>query len=511
MKSIRDIFHRPEFQLALLALASFAIYGLAFVVPYNLPRWWTQPALTIAKITNTDSRAGVLFVLAILALFLLSWLAARLVRRWHTPQAWAIVIAGAVAFNAIMLALYPVDATDVFDYIMRGRIQALYGGNPFYQTTDSSPVFQSDPLYPYTGWRDTTTAYGPWWEMIAGAAARLPGNDVIANVVTFKMVSVLAYAGIAILIGLALRRRDRERALYGVTFFAWNPLVIYSTAGNGHNDAVMMFFAVLGFFFLARGRLTLAALSEMGGALVKFIPALLFPIILLAGLKRLTTWRARLQYLVVTGTASTAMLVISYGHYWRGGDILNEDRRAHMFTTSLATLAKAAIQIRYSPNLADLIVSRAAGLLIVAWLAWHLLVLWRMKSSPRDWDWQPYVSTGVSVLLFYLLVACLYFQPWYTLWPLALAALLPDTWLSRGTLVVTLAGIMKMPIFDFLMGVGPEHALPINQAELEITTGTLGLAWVYFIYEYIQNKLKSPVHALAAHRGRALTRDRRTG
>ena len=47
------------------------------------------------------------------------------------------------------------------------------------------------------------------------------------------------------------------------------------------------------------------------------------------------------------------------------------------------------------------------------------------------------------VLLFYLLAACLWFQGWYTLWPLSLAVLLPEGALLTSAVLLSIAGIWK--------------------------------------------------------------------
>jgi hypothetical protein len=54
--------------------------------------------------------------------------------------------------------MYPIDAADIFDNIIHGRIWGVYGANPFQQVAQD---FQNDPFYHYVAWRRTTSAYGP--------------------------------------------------------------------------------------------------------------------------------------------------------------------------------------------------------------------------------------------------------------------------------------------------------------------------------------------------------------
>ncbi len=485
------MFRKPIVQLSLLASASLFIYISVLVLPYNLLQWWPRPHLNIAEMRDYSPLAGASFVTAIVLLFLLYWLAAQLVLRFHDARAWVLVIGAALLFNAAMLLLYPVDSSDAFDNIVRGRMTALYGGNPFYDRPSSQAALWNDPLYQYSGWNDYPTAYGPGWEIIAAGVARVAGDGVIANVVAFKLASLAFEAATLVVIAVLLHQYAPQRALYGVTLLAWNPLGIYSVAGNGHNDIVMTFFIVLGLYFLARRHYTLAAMAETAGALVKFIPALLLPIMIIAGLVQADSWRKRIYYLVITGLACAAMMVALYAPFWRGGDILGADWRGHLFTTSLPTLVNVSLQPHLGAPLTDAFVSRAALLVTAVWVLAQALALWRARR--RRVEWTDYASAALSIVLFYLLVTCLWFQPWYGVWPVALAALMPDGMITRGGIVLSLAAVFKMPIFDFVMGVRPGNVPPISRRELEITLGTLGVPWLYFLYQLLKvEKLPRP-------------------
>ena len=85
-------------------------------------------------------------------------------------MAWLVVLGGALVSGGLLLWMYPIDAADIFDNIMHGRILGVYEANPFQQVAQD---FQSDPFYRYVAWRRTISAYGPAWELLAGVTARL--------------------------------------------------------------------------------------------------------------------------------------------------------------------------------------------------------------------------------------------------------------------------------------------------------------------------------------------------
>lgn len=470
---------KPTVRLAGIAAVSAAIYALAFVWHYSLIEWWATPQLTIAKISQHDPRAAAAYVIAFAALFLLYALACRVARGQPRAAAWRVVIVGALAFNAILLLLYPVDAADIFDNIVHGRMTALYGANPFYQ---SAIDFTQDRFFSYAAWDYYPTAYGPGWELLAAGAAKVAGDGVIANVLTFKMISVLAYAGTAALIALTLRKHAPARALYGVVLFAWNPLVLYVTAGNGHNDTVMVLFIALGLALLTARRFTLAAAALTLGATIKFIPALLLPLAMLAGLKAARTWRTRAIFLIATLAVCAVIAAGLYAPFWRGGDILGVKRRSDLFTTSLPTLVEITLQPGLGKSLSEFVTVRLVAVLLGAWIVRQMRKVWR-DASPNA-----VAAAGASILLFYLLAACLWFQAWYAVWTLALAALLPDGALTRGALLLSFAAIWKMPLFEFVLVPGAVLP-PRDWREWWITLGTLGTAWAFFVYQFARNKV----------------------
>ena len=473
---VRRAARDPAVSLTLLGIASLGVYLVAFVRPYSLGRWAAVPQQTIAKIATMAPEAAIAYLLAFLALILLYSAALRLASGPHRGGTWGVVLVFAAAFSAALVWLYPVDSADVFDNIIRGRMLALYGANPFLHTPGEFP---EDPFYAYAAWRGSASAYGPLWEMTAAGAAWLadvwsPASPVIGNVLAFKLVGVLAYAGIVVLIGLHLRRTAPERALRGVLFFAWNPLVLYVTAGNGHNDALMAFLIVLGFVWLERGRLTLAALALTAGVLVKFVPALLLPIVVVVALRRLPGRRARTRALIVTGLACCLLVVGSYAPFWRGGDPLGVGRRSGLFTTSLPSLIRWTLEPSVGAEAAQALAIGVALGTLIAWQAWQLRALWRSQDATAP------VTAGLSILTFYLLVSCPWVQPWYALWLVALAPLVPCGALQGGSLVVSYAFLLKMPAFDWLITPGGKLP-PRIWREWRITLATLGLPWLYWL------------------------------
>jgi len=381
---------------------------------------------------------------------------------------WLVVIGGALAAGTILLYLYPFDATDLFDYISRGRIQGVYGANPYREVALDFP---QDPFYTYAGWRDYPSPYGPAWELLAGAAAYFAGDGILANILTFKILVGIFFLISVLLAASILLREAPERALSGVWLLAWNPLILYEAFGHGHNDMVMAAWILGAVWFLTRQRYTLAVTSLVGGALVKFIPLLLIPAAGVIALRDLPNPPARLRYMAVTLLACLGLTVLMYSPYWYGPETLTVQRQAQLFTTSLPTLIYHQLEERLGALPAGLLVSQSGFLLT------GLYALWQARRAECDRSWLSFPRASLHILLFYLLVAVLWFQQWYFVWPVVLAALLPASPVRSLAIFCGFAVLSKpfllAPLVFLWSGEQTTELL-----ELRLTIGVLAIPWM---------------------------------
>jgi hypothetical protein len=342
-------------------------------------------------------------------------------------------------FGVILLFLHPFGAADLFDNIMHGRILGVYGANPFDQVAAD---FKSDPFYPYVAWRHYPSAYGPGWELIAAATSRLAGNGIVANVLAFKLVGGLFLMGCIGLVAALLQRRAPQRALGGTLLIAWNPVILYETLGQGHNDVAMVFWILLATWWLSRGRRSLAILALVVGALLKFIPLLLIPAAGLVALRSLPRTAARLRFAAVTAISAIALVVLAYAPFWHGPDTVGVERRRNLFTSSVPAAAVALLESSLDEAQAESAVSLVAG------IATALFAVYCGAQAGRVPSWQSFARAAFHMLMFYLLVTCTWFQQWYALWPLTIVPLLPAGHLSWWGVAYGFAAQLKPLIFE---------------------------------------------------------------
>jgi hypothetical protein len=456
-----------------LALLNALIYGFGFLPVANLLSLYQSPLLNLHTLPHGGVPGLVRVILAFVALGMVYWQGWRIARGLRGRAAWVILLGSSLANAMIFLFLYPFGAADIFDNILRGRILGIYAANPFLPVTSK---YAADPFYKYIAWKGWPSAYGPGWEAMAGLIARLAGNGVVANVMAFKMLPgafLLASLG---LLALTLYKKAPQHALAGTLLLAWNPIVLYETWGNGHNDMAMVFWMLIAALALFRRRYTLATLALVAGALVKFIPALLIPLAVALALGDLQLLRQRLTFLASAAILSILLLFFAYYPFWNGFKVLNVQGHTRLYTSTFpSTIYYLLLNQGWTKAKAAAIVSQGAFSLTVAFTVWKSWRVWKTPSFDEA------TEAAVQILLFYLLVTCLWFQNWYSLWPIGLAALLKPGLTRRVALLTSFATLSKP------LGIGPLLFWPkarLAQPWLEIwlTLGALGISWIFWLF-----------------------------
>jgi hypothetical protein len=465
------------FRLAGLGLVSLLIYILAFWLPANLLTLYDRPRLDLSLLFQGGNSAYARLIIAFVILGFLYWGSFRLVSRQVRGRAgWMIVIVGMLAYILVFLFMAPFDAADIYDNIMHGRILGVHNANPFEQVIANYP---DDPFFRYTAWKRAHSAYGPLWEILAGLAARLAGDGIIANVLAFKILPGLFHLASVAIIYFYLRAHAPEKALGGVLLLGWNPVLLYESWGNGHNDMAMAFWFLLAFWWLSKRRYSLGILALLLGTLVKFIPVLLIPVVIMIALRDLPKTTQKLAFITKTGLAGGLLLGLFYYPFWNGGSTLDIGRRMQLFTTSLPSIIYKALTPSLGADEAGQIVSLSAlGLLFLFVLYQSLTV---GKSDPAN----TYLRAAFYILTFYLLAVCLWFHQWYSLWLIALAPLL-DRNNRRFALLFGFWVLSQKLVFGPRLVPRILHASPGQVVWLEalLVVGVLGIPWLYAAWNF---------------------------
>jgi alpha-1,6-mannosyltransferase len=435
----------PATRTATLALlACGALLVAAYALLLTRPMWiLTRPVSPHTHLVGTlgiDRGGALAYVAIVLVLFALYGLAAWLVLARRARPSPGLVLALAAAAYVVLLPTHPLTSTDLFNYIAGARVFWTHGANPL---TVPPVAFADDPFVALvSNWRDLPSPYGPLWTWVAGVPLALGGGDPLRTVLAFKALSVVAFLAGAWLVYLIARRLRPDSAGTALLIYAWNPLAVFHVAGNGHNDAVMVLFVVAGLYCLTRGWTAAAVVALAASVLVKFASALLLPLIAVWWLR--SKQRPRLPALVAGCGAAALLAVVAFAPFWEGAATLATTLgEGRYYTVSVPAAVRGALQRVFGPELGETLTGAATR---IAFLAVLLLVLVRLRGDRVS----RLAEAGFVTYFAWLTLAASYFAPWYVLWLLPFAALLPfrrDVLWPALTLTLTAMAVLVAAVW----------------------------------------------------------------
>lgn len=436
------------------------------------PSWMAGPLGGLLPGFTTNSTAlkclfsGAIVVMYGCYMLLVLKHAARLPARW--------VIGGVVAVYAIFLMSPPLALTDLFNYVNYARMEVEHGLNPY----ATIPVLEphSDPSFLLSNWHQLLSPYGPLFTLLTCAVVPL---GLAASFWALKTILVLTALATILLVWKCAQMLGRDPRV-AIALVGLNPIVLVWGVGGDHNDCLMVFCIMLGFYMLLKARangiagdagrgetsavhglapraphglaeslrnasvrtawvavvgeirsrslrewlLPLSALEVgagaafMTGAAIKASGAILFPVVLAALLR---APRALVQVLVgmlVAGVVLAAASVLAFGLH-----VPDLSTQSSLVTSeSIPNLLGLAVGAggESAGMRSALSVVLVAIVLACAWLAW----------SRRD----AITASGWASVA--LLVTLSWVLPWYVLWVLPLAALSSSRRLRTTALVL---------------------------------------------------------------------------
>jgi hypothetical protein len=165
---------------------------------------------------------------------------ARLRARW--------AIAAVVAVHAIFFLAPPMALTDIFNYVNYGRMEIVHHLNPY----TTYPILEphNDPSYALSNWHQLLSPYGPLFTLLTFA---LVGLGVAASFWAIKAVLVAASLGTILLVWRCARLLELD-PVKAIVLVGLNPIVLVWGLGGDHNDFLIVFAIVFGFYLLLLAR-----------------------------------------------------------------------------------------------------------------------------------------------------------------------------------------------------------------------------------------------------------------
>lgn len=177
----------------------------------------------------------------------------------------------------ILFLSYPAMLSyDIFNYIFTAKVTYFYKENPYIVM----PIeFIGDPLLLFTHAANKIALYGPFWTILTGIPYILGFGNFLVVLFNLKF-----FVGIFYLLSVTNIFKLTKNLFYTL-IFALNPLIVIETLLSGHNDIVMMFFALFSLSLLKNKKLGLAFAFLFLSILIKYSTVFLIPVFLYTSYK----------------------------------------------------------------------------------------------------------------------------------------------------------------------------------------------------------------------------------
>ena len=342
-------------------------------------------------------------------------------------------------FSGTLIATWPLFSSDIFTYIMHGRLLGVYHVNPYL-----APIanYAQDSIFPwvYYKWLHTPMAYGPLWALFSGCLAKISGHNLIHNLLIFRSLTVFFYlASVYILnkILLLLKSSHRQLILY---LYAWNPLLLLETANNGHNDIVMATLILLALYCFLKNKLWLVLPIFIMACLIKYIFILLLPFLIFLLLKKV---KRKIIFLIGNFLLVNLLLfvVLWPWHLYQG--LINAIQwQGNLFWPGYLSLLPSLLTIFFPDHL--LIKNICTIIFMVFYLI--LLISFCKKKNIGFSVFNQYI---IYILGGYLLMASFLLNEWYVLWLLPFLLIADRKNCYYILLVATAAGLLTTHLAFF--------------------------------------------------------------
>lgn len=409
--------------LALVGVLLELVLLIGVLYPFAL---WRVPDVVVAsrplaQVLGYEWTGAARFAATVLLASLLFAVAAWLAERQTGRGARALVLAMTALYALTLLPINPVGAQDIYHNIADARTVWHYGDNPLVLPPAAYP---DDPLAARVpAWQSTPSLYGPVWYLLAGVVTAIAGDGLWANVLGHKALTALF---LLVVTALAIGLTDRlhlgtHRGAAAGVLVGWNPLLQFETAGNAHNDVVMVAFA-LGALGAVSARRWWAVFPLLALAVAtKYVLVVLAPVLLVWLLSRRTAPRAAVFKSLLLGAAvgGTAMAPFVIGMdlldaFWREGCFISASPAALLHTL--------LGRVMPGDGLHRLSLVRAVLWPIAA--AAYAAVLRRMARAHAE---AAVASACFWVIVLVLVLGLSWFGPWYLMLAVPFAALRPGS------------------------------------------------------------------------------------
>jgi alpha-1,6-mannosyltransferase len=431
--------------LGAVAVVAYAV--LAFLSYVQVPVLWRNhgaaphavaffedlatkfPLFGLSHLFETNAAVIISYCVPV-AIITAAWIAlvAILYRREHTLDANldALLMRWSVAFAVVSVLAFPLFTQDFWLSMAWGRM-AAEGTNPYHNLfTDETLTGLPLDHFPMV------MSYGPAWAILSGAVMAVTGKSVLAATILFKGVLLAAWlASLALIRTMTASKPALDRCL-AIVVAGWLPLGVLQTVAEGHNDIFMVWLALMWLALLGQGR-WMAPVALMGSALGKYVTAPLFLVdVIVAWRLHGLGWRQLFVRYVGPGLLGIAVFGIFYRspEFFEGTRVISE----WQFLQPRHAVEAIELAVGFDLDVLDwLITACFAGIAL-----YSVVVLLRSPTLDNA------TKAALAIMSAISFVGIAHLWPWYLVWTVLLAALVPRWWLARFVIGVSVLAAFSL-------------------------------------------------------------------
>lgn len=388
--------------LALLSLAGYVALSLWFPLRPNFNYSPSPDIRSLAPSLVESAAYGILLCL----LFIIYWLAYRYVKGRRTGLPWSVILITAAAFCLPLIFTFPVNATDAYRYFLRGRISIVHALSPFSTTVAD---LSDEPYASLAGeWASETSPYGPIWETAAAGITFVTADNLWLGLLAFKIFAASCFLTAGAIIWLSSVGVPGPRRSALLLLWAWNPSLLLIFAMDGHNDAFMLLWLLVGWWLITRDKPQWGMIVMLLAPLVKPIGLLPLPFFFISIWQQYTNGKKRLRFLLTTVVAAVVLVGVAFSPFGSpislAQRLISEAGSGGGFTPMAWLILEGRNQ---GTNLSIQWATRLGSLLLIFLAIWLLWRTWRGRSPLR---------TAADIFAGYIMQA-FRFRIWYAAWP----------------------------------------------------------------------------------------------
>jgi hypothetical protein len=355
------------------------------------------------------------------------------------------VIAVALIALGVLLAGMPVGSRDLYLYAFYGKMWAAYGTNPYVQTPADFPVDAWQP-YVQMQWSRRHMIYGPLFLWQTRAAGAWAGDNLFVALWTFKVVAALALVAVWWLVS-RIESNGYASGAGTLLLVAWNPLLLFEAAGNGHNDVVMLLLVTAAVWCWQREQPLAAAALIALSFWYKWYGAVLLPVFAVAALRqhglRLALRLAGLSAVVILVTGILSLYSVPGAAAVISGELRDPLALSQIYPTELSPLLAPWFWLLHATGLLD----RAHGLELFHSGRVLLFAAVSLATVVRQW-WQPpslavLIESSFLVSLAFTMFLVTILWPWHLMVPITLGLLTCRPAFVAVAVALTIAGLLS--------------------------------------------------------------------